>query len=491
MDGANQSKLASFQALLHGWTSGPGPLQGRLAAALAAAIDRGDLPPGTRLPTERSLADRLGVGRGTVAAAYRAMERGGLVSRRQGSGTWVELTKERAAGPGDLGSAGDLRLLAIRSAGASPGTIDLTATAPAGVPELGRLAAQAARELGRLAGHPGLWPLGYPPLRREIARRLAGRGLPTREDEVLVTTGAQQAIALTALAFVAPGDFVVLEDPTYPGAIDAYRRVGARILGLTVGPAGIELDHAADVLRRAECRLIYTTPTFQNPTGTLMPAGARSRLTQLAAARGALIADDEVQADLTLGEPPPPPLAAFAEGDRVITIGSLSKVFWSGLRVGWIRAPRPLLSQLARFKAVLDLGGSVPGQVLAALLLQHAGEIVPRRLDEMRARRDLMCSLVSTLLPDWRFEVPSGGFALWARLPSGSASQFAEIARAHGVAILPGPMLSAGGRFDDRVRLAYVASPDVLEEAVRRIARAWSAYAAGEAAGDRGMGVIV
>ena len=478
-------------AVLDGWASGHGTLHARLAASLEAAIERGDVLPGTRLPTERVLARALGIGRSTVAAAYGTLDRRGLVSRRQGSGTWVELAGDRAAGRSDRETVGHLKLFALGSMGASADTIDLMAAAPAGVPDVRRLAAQAARETGRLAGHHGFWPFGYPPLRRDIAKKLTERGLPTREDEVLVTTGAQQAIALTALAFVAPGDFVLLEDPTYPGAIDAYRRAGARCLGITVGETGIEVDHAADVLRRAECRLIYATPTFQNPTGSLMPAGERSRLVRLAVARGALVVDDEVQADLTFGARQPPPVAAFGGEDCVITIGSLSKVFWGGLRVGWIRAQQPLLSQVGRLKAILDLGCSLPGQVLAALLLQHLEEILPPRLDEMRARCALVGSLLSTLLPEWRFEEPSGGLTIWARLPGGSASQFAEVAQAHGVAILPGPMLSTSGRFDDRVRIAYVASPDRLEEGVRRLARAWRAYCDSGAVRDRGMGVIV
>ena len=152
----------------------------------------------------------------------------------------------------------------------------------------------------------------------------------------------------------------------------------------------------------------------------------------------------------------------------MVTIGSLSKVFWGGLRVGWIRAPQLVLSHLGRLKAILDLGSSLPSQVLAVLLLQRADEIVPIRMEEIRSRAVLLGSLVSTRLPGWSFAEPAGGLVLWTKLPHGSASEFAEVARANGTLILPGPMTSPSGWFDDHARLPYVAKPEVLEQGVHR-----------------------
>jgi DNA-binding transcriptional MocR family regulator len=476
---------------LRGWTAGEGTLHARLAAALRSAIERGDILPGTRLPPERSLAKALSVGRSTVVAAYASLARQRLVARRQGSGTWVEPEGDYARGrAGELATRAQQRLFAVTSFDERHDAISLLAATPDSIVAPGELSAQAAAEIDRISDHHGYWPLGYPPLRQEIAKRLTVRGLKTAAAEVLVTTGAQQAIALTAAAFVGPGEFAVLEDPTYPGAIDAYRQTGARILSAPVGSTGIDLDLLREVLTRADVKLIYATPSFQNPTSALMPKGERRRLAQLASAHGAVLVEDEAHAELALDAAAPPPVAAFANGASVITIGSLSKVFWGGLRIGWIRAPRPVLSHLGRLKAILDLSSSLPSQVLAALLLQRADELIPIRIEQLRSRSALLSSLVSTLLPGWSFAEPAGGLVLWTKLPLGSASELAEVARANGALILPGPMTSPSGWFDDHVRLPYVARSDVLEEGVRRLARAWQSYGGQNARREREVGVI-
>jgi DNA-binding transcriptional MocR family regulator len=494
---SNQLKVApqrenEIGRLVRGWVAGEGALHARLAAALEAAIERGDILPGTRLPPERKLAKALSIGRNTVVAAYGSLAKRRLVARRQGSGTWVEPAGDYAGGrAGELATRAQHKLFAVSSFGDRGDAISFLGATPDGIDALGELSARAARELERISGHHGYWPLGYPPLRREIARRLTARGLRTAEEEVLVTTGAQQAIALTAAAFVGQGDFVTIEDPTYPGAIDAYRQAGARILSARVGPTGIDLELLGELLARAEVKLVYATPSFQNPTSALMPEPERRQLAQLASARGAVLVDDEAHAELALGGVgAPPPVAEFADDARVVTIGSLSKVFWGGLRIGWVRAPQPLLSHLARPKAILDLASPVPSQVLAALLLQRADELVAARCDELRARAALICSLVARHLPGWTFTEPAGGLVVWARLPHGSASELAEVARAEGVLILPGSMTSASGSFDDHVRLPYVAKPAVLKEGVRRLARAWHSYAGQDARGEREVGVI-
>jgi DNA-binding transcriptional MocR family regulator len=492
---ANQAKMAAkyepqIALRLRGWSAGEGALHARLAAALKAAIERGDILPGTRLPPERHLAKALSVGRSTVVAAYASLTEQGLVARRQGSGTWVEPEGDYARGrAGELATRAHHRLFAVGSFGDHADAISFLAATPDSIAAIRELSAQAAAEIDRISDHHGYWPLGYPPLRQEIAKRLTARGLRTGEAEVLVTTGAQQAIALTAAAFVGPGDFAVLEDPTYPGAIDAYRQTGARILSAPVGPTGIDLDLLRDLLARADVKLIYATPSFQNPTSTLMPKAERHRLAQLASAHGAVLVDDEAHAELGFDAAAPPPIAAFADGASVITIGSLSKVFWGGLRIGWIRAAKPVLSHLARLKAIFDLSSPLPSQVLATLLLQRADEIIPVRIEELRSRSALLGSLVSTL-PGWTFTEPAGGLVLWTKLPHGSASEVAEVARANGVLILPGSITSPSGWFDDHIRIPFVANPDVLEQGVHRLARAWRSYTGQDAGREREVGVI-
>jgi DNA-binding transcriptional MocR family regulator len=188
--------------------------------------------------------------------------------------------------------------------------------------------------------------------------------------------------------------------------------------------------------------------------------------------------DDRAEAELTVGgEPPPPPIAAHAPEAPILTVGSMSKLFWGGLRVGWIRAPVPLVSRLTGFKAVLDLGTSLPGQVVATHLL-HDSEAVRRERRKMIAPRfRLLEELLSELLPSWSWTRPKGGLLLWVRLPSGSARELAVEARRLGVAILPGPTMSPDLSFDDHVRLTISRPPDVIAEGIRRLAAAWDDYA--------------
>ena len=476
---------------LRGWTAGDGALHARLSAALKQAIERGDILPGTRLPPERSLAKALSVGRSTVAAAYASLAKQGFVSRRQGSGTWVEPVGDMARSrAGELATRAHHKLFTVNSFERRKGAISFLAATPDGVEAIADFADAAAAEMQRaLADHHGYWPLGYPPLRQAIAKRMTERGLKTAEADVLITTGAQQAIALTAWAFVAPGDFAVLEDPTYPGAIDAYRQFGARILSVPVGSSGLDLALLRQVLSRTETKLIYATPSFQNPTGAVMPEAERRQLAELADFYGAHLVEDEAHAEIDFGDPAPPPAAAYAANDRVITVGTFSKTFWGGLRVGWIRAAQPALSHLARLKAILDLSSPLPTQVLAALVLARADELIAARNRDMQSRASVMAESLRNRLPDWSFDEPGGGLVVWAKLPHGSASEFAEFARAEGVLILPGSMTSASGSFDDHVRIPFVAEPEVIERGVTRLARAWRNYCDRAGLADRQLSV--
>src|SRR6266566_6721286 len=266
--GANQDQLAltadALIARLRGWaTKGEGPAYARLADAIGRAIEHGEALPGTRLPPERELAWAASVGRKTAVGAYRLLGERGLVERRQGSGTRVAAPSGAVAGAGELASAGEHKLASLGIGEHDEATISFVGAAPAGVQMLAELPADVSAELARASKDGGYWPLGYPPLRAAIAKRFSQRGLPTDSSEVLVTTGAQQAIAITALTFVRSGEVVVIEDPTYPGAMDAYRYVGARLVPVPVEADGLNLDLLDAALSGVAARLVYATPTFQ------------------------------------------------------------------------------------------------------------------------------------------------------------------------------------------------------------------------------------
>jgi DNA-binding transcriptional MocR family regulator len=189
--------------------------------------------------------------------------------------------------------------------------------------------------------------------------------------------------------------------------------------------------------------------------------------------RQVALVDDRVVAELTLEGEPPPPLAVHAPDAPILTVGSMSKLFWAGLRVGWIRAPEPIVARITRFKAVLDLGTSVPGQVVATHLLGLVEEVRAERRRELSARFTLVQRLLAELLPSWSWAPPSGGLTLWVRLPFGSARELAALARRRGVAVLPGPVTSPDMSFDGHLRLTVSREPDVLVEGMRRLAAAW------------------
>ncbi|MGO4757733.1 PLP-dependent aminotransferase family protein, partial [Streptomyces sp. 2MCAF27] len=224
---------------------------------------------------------------------------------------------------------------------------------------------RALSQLATVTGDIGYHPSGHPHLRRAVADHYTRRGVPTDPEQVLVTNGGQQALSLLARAFVEPGGTVLVEAPTYPGALEAFHERAAALRTLPTGLDGFEAA-VRTPSRRPE--LAYLVATHHNPTGSVLPPLARRRLAVAAATADVPLIDDEVLAHLGFpGRRTPPPLAAYS--DTVITMGSLSKSVWGGLRVGWIRATSPVIDRLARLRAVHDLGGNFPAQLAAAELL--------------------------------------------------------------------------------------------------------------------------
>ncbi len=490
------SSPVELSTALDGWRRGTGPLAQRLAAALAGAAERGELLPGTRLPPERDLATHLGVARTTVSAAYRQLEHGGLVARRQGRGTHVTGAGGALAGgrAAELTTSLQRNVLFRRLGEDPPDAIDLLGSyeVPGQAIREALARAGAAINVGELAEGPGYLPLGYPPLRRAVAAHLTARGLATDEEEILITAGAQQALSLLASYYVSPGSTVVVEDPTFPGAIDAFRTAGARILTVPVGAAGADAGLLAATVSQSPVRAVYLMPTFHNPTGSVVPAQARRELARLCQVSGIPFIEDNTMAELALGSEPPPPLAAYAPDAQIMSVGSLSKVFWAGLRVGWIRAPRPVIAQLGRLKAVTDLGTSLVSQAIAVNLLANADSIWELRRRELAERLALLQDLLGRHLPGWTWRPPGGGLCLWVRLPDGSSTELAQVAGRHGVLIAPGPVMSATGRFDEHVRLPFGYRQETLEQGIARLGRAWQAYRGVlDAHGPRRIDVIV
>ncbi|MET3986771.1 PLP-dependent aminotransferase family protein [Streptomyces sp. PvR034] len=442
-----------------------------LADAVRTLILDGRIALHVRLPAERDLAEALAASRATVSSAYDLLRESGYVRSRRGSGTWTELPEgHQPVGAHALLAGGGY------SADGDPG-IDL-AIAAMGAPD-GSLAdalAWAAPRLPALARNPGYHPFGLPDLRAAVADRFSRRGLATRPEQILVTSGAQQAFALVTSLLCRAGDRVVTENPTYANALDALRRAGLRTASIAVSDAGWDMEIAESTLRQTVPRLAYVIPDFQNPTGALMPEEERLRLLSATRRTGTWLVVDETIADIALDVPAPRPLASLAPrggADHVITIGSLSKTHWGGLRVGWIRASAKLIAELTAVRVCADMTGSVLDQLVALPLLEGLDRSLPERLARLREQRAALVASLRRHAPEWSWQLPPGGLSLWVDLGEPVSSALAERARAGGVHIGRGARFGVDpGTFEHRLRIPYTLPADRLDEAVRRLATA-------------------
>lgn len=469
--------LPAITGVLDDWAAGQGPLYRRLAERLRNAIDTGRLPSGTVLPPERHLAEALAVSRSTVVAAFEELKRSGRLEARQGSGTWVR-GQPRLPDEGNRRLVEELEHHAILQdlSGAPTQTVEFTAAAVTCAPEVNIAAASLDVEtLSAWSGGHGYSPQGYEGLRTLVAERLTAMGLPTTASEVLITSGATQAVLLAARLFLEPGAPAVLETPSYAGAIDVLHATGARLLSVDTDASGVRTDQLADVISRSLPRLVYLVPDFHNPTGRVLSERRRREIARLAGEFHVPVVEDIVQRELWFDEPPPPPIATYEPDAPILTLGSMSKVFWGGLRLGWIRGSQQTVARLARMKAVDDFGTPVIAQLLSARLLPSMDEVAQWRRRDLKQRLDVLLEAMRTHVPDWRFERPAGGLSVWAQLPTPTADELVRRAAAHGVAVVSGSTFAIDhDRHADRVRLPFVASPELIAEGVRRIGEAWT-----------------
>ncbi len=468
-------------AELGDWTLGTGPLFRRLARALAAAVDRGALAPGARLPSERALAAATWSSRGTAVAAYDLLVGDGVIERRRGSGTFVaepDPGPDRRGLPVDREGSALLARLVGSGTGAAPsttGVIDLSIAVlhdPAGLPPV----TVATDDLDDLVAGESPW--GLLALREAVAEQLTRDGLPSTASQVVITTGAQQAISVAAACWVRPGDTVVVDDPTYPGALAAFRAAGAEVVGVPVDADGVDLGALAAALAQRPA-LAYVQSHGHNPTGSVLSDHRRRRVAELVTENRVPLVEDIALAGLAWGRGPGravPPIAAAVGDHPAVVTGSLSKTFWSGLRVGYARAPEPVAARLARVKATQDLGSSSVSQLLAARLLAHPDTpaFLAHRNARLERRRRVLTEHLRGRLPEWRWDEPAGGLSLWVRLPTPNAERVAHLALRHGVAVATAEGLSPGGGHPDRLRLSFALPEPLLAEAVDRLAAAWA-----------------
>jgi DNA-binding transcriptional MocR family regulator len=455
--------------LLDRWQSTKGPNGARLpdydalATSIGGLIRDGRLALGVRLPAERELAEALSVSRTTVTAAYRELRARGHLSSRRGAGSWTALPSGQRIGTSGAWMPTEER-----------GIIDLGSAAFSAPAQLVEAAAEAVEDLARYTGTTGYHPAGLTELRQAVARTFEARGLPTHADQILITNGVQHAVDLVLRLLAAPGQSVLVESPSYPNVLAALRAHRLRVSTDNLDPeSGWDPDLLLGAIRSGRPRLAYLIPEFQNPTGHLMPVGLREQLTAVAHRADTDLVIDESFVDLPLdGRPLPASVASFDRHARVLTVGGMTKPYWGGLRVGWIRAATPIIARLAALRVAVDMAGPVLDQLVALRLLDRADEVIPARQAQLVTQRDALVAALREHLPRWSYTLPAGGVCLWAELDAPVSTALAQAALAHGVRVAPGPRFGVDGTLERFLRLPYTLPPDELVDAVRRLATA-------------------
>jgi DNA-binding transcriptional MocR family regulator len=470
------AQLAAFSRALGSWSEREGTLQQRLEQAVESMIERSAWSAAHPLPPDRVLARTLGVSRTTVIGAYEALASRGLVERRHGSGTYLrERGVAKPAAPRDLS--------AVRLALQFPGGGDSASSAlavgsmPALEPWVREALARAQKSVGPFLRSHGMSPAGTPALRQGIADYVSDSGLPTRADEVLVTGGSQMAITFVAQLYLKPGAVVLVEEPTYLGALDVFEQCGARLESVPVTAQGIDQDALVRAVERHRPQLIYFTATGQNPTGAIMGLAARRRLARLLDRWQIPVLEDTALAELVIDlERPPPPVASFVTEAPVWLAGSVSKLFWSGLRIGWLRANRTLIDCASRMRLISDMGSSPIQELAAAYLLENVGAARKQRRAELRRRRALLEAELARLFPHWRWQQPAAGMCLWVNTGEPSTTALTQLALRHGLMLLPGVTYCAQDHGHSFLRLAFGASEPDIREGLQRLRQAWQSH---------------
>lgn len=438
------------------------PAHAGITDAFKVLIGDGRVSPGTRLPSERELALRLQVSRTTVTRAYSSLRESGWAYSQVGSGTFSTV-------PGGASRAHDRMLRPADR----PDSIDLNCAASSAPPGVAEAYAAALGDLPAYLAGNGYFPLGVATLREAIADTYIARGLTTHPEQIMITAGALAATSVVARALSAPGDRVLVEQPTYPNAVEAISLSRARLTPVGMDEDGWDVDGLEDVVRRAPHRAAYLIPDFQNPTGHLMTDPVRERLAAILRRHGTVPVIDEAHQSLGLDLTPeemPRPFAEFAPAS--ITIGSASKSHWGGMRLGWIRAPHAMMDRLLTARTSLDLGAPVSEQLALVHLLRNP-DVIEATRHRLRHQRDTLLTALRTELPDWTFRVPRGGLSVWCRLPAPLAPALAGAASRRGVEIAPGPVFSVTGGLASHVRLPWTRPEGELLRAVAQLAQAW------------------
>ncbi|MET8230620.1 PLP-dependent aminotransferase family protein [Micromonospora sp. NPDC005298] len=438
--------------------------------------------PGARLPSVRELTARHQASPVTVAEAVRRLVAEGLIEARPGRGTFVAAAPDErrvpdlswqtvALGPRPSGESEMQALLALPQAGAialSGGYLDADL----------QPATALGAALGRAARQPATWQWGPVEGREDLRAwfaREAGSGL--RPEDMVICPGGQAALSCAVRALAAPGDALLVESPTYLGALAVARAAGLRVVPVPADADGVRPDHLAAAFARTGARLFYCQPLHANPHGATLAAHRRAQVAEAVRDAGAFLIEDDYARDLTIDGSAPPPLAADDPHGHVVYLRSLTKSTAPGLRVAAIGARGPVGARLRAARLLDDFFVAGPLQQAALEFLTSPAWSRHRRAltTALRTRREALVAALRRHLPDLCPQsIPRGGLHLWVRLPDGADDvALAAAAAAEGVVVFPGRPWYAAEPPAPHLRLTYAAAaPDLMDEAVRRLARA-------------------
>jgi DNA-binding transcriptional MocR family regulator len=423
--------------LLGGWTAGGTGLAADLTEALTGLLHAGLVPPGAALPPQRGLAAALLVSRGTVSSAYDALAAAGYLTTSRGSGSTVRAAHHWVHR--ELGG----RLLSFTNT--PPDVVDLSTGALPASPVTREVLAQSSEE--RVSAYlltDGYFPAGLPALRQAIADRFTADGTPTGPEQILVTSGAQEATWLVVNGSTGPGDLVLTEEPTYRGALEAIKAAGAQVQGLGLVSGGLDPEQVQRAAGRSTA-LLYCQTGIHNPTGATTTHAARRELADVVNARGLSTVEDVCSADLTLDGPPVArTLAGLVEPELLISIGSASKLFWGGLRIGWIRATEDRIRGLVELRKLVDLASSVLDQTVAVDLVRRSDTAREQRRSMLVSALAATEAALTDTCPTWRWSPIAGGSGLWVDTGV-DATALTERGKRLGVKLAAGPGFSAYG----------------------------------------------
>jgi DNA-binding transcriptional MocR family regulator len=469
---------------------GPASITQQLVDRFVDAIETSALEPGEKLPTTRALAAEAGVNHLTAARVYRRLAELGYVTATVGRGTFVRsIVPAAAEEQGDdwqiwampdlpQSYAAQITDDAFRLA-SEPGVISLSTGWPSPrlypVEDLKRIGTAALEEADEsVFGY--LTAEGLLDLREQIAVRGRQEGWAESADEIIVTSGARQAIDLIAQALLEPGDVAVVESPGFIGVLSSLRRAGARVIGIPVDKDGLDTDALERILARHEVKLCALQSACQNPTGRDLAPARRERLAQLARERNFFVLEDGVYSDLRFEGESPRRVRELAPG-HTLYVDSLSKTVGGGLRIGWIAARGPVFDRLAMLKLEADFHSNTLSQHIAARYLASGAydRQVEATIPFYRERRDaLLDALERHLAGEYRAERPHGGHHVWVQLtrPVDERALYREAVR-HGVTFTPGSTVTPEKHGATYIRLSFsLLDPEELDEGVKRLARA-------------------